>query len=303
MGTGRRLRDENPGVKLISMQPDSPLHGLEGLKHMATAIVPGIYDPLADENIGVSTEDAYAMRAPARARGRRARRHFQRGGPGCLPARCGTYRGGRGGDRVSRCRRQVPFRALLGGSRGSWTGARGRSGGPGIDAAIREHGRETYPNECCGALIGLGTSVRRTCLALPNTTEEGPRRRFLVRPARLQAGRTRGEPAGRRAARVLSFASRSSGAAVAIRSGPRVADVLVCHRGRGTGAARGDDRVAAQGRSVAIRGGLRRRPRLKADGLWQNKILIPTPLRPYTNKQDSVEADGTVRRSGSCSRT
>lgn len=61
MGIGRRLRDENPAVKLISMQPDSPLHGLEGLKHMATAIVPGIYDPtLADENLGVSTEDAYA---------------------------------------------------------------------------------------------------------------------------------------------------------------------------------------------------------------------------------------------------
>jgi S-sulfo-L-cysteine synthase (O-acetyl-L-serine-dependent) len=61
MGTGRRLRDENPNVTLISMQPDSPLHGLEGLKHMPTAIVPGIYDPtLANENLGVSTEDAYA---------------------------------------------------------------------------------------------------------------------------------------------------------------------------------------------------------------------------------------------------
>jgi len=60
MGTGRKLRDEKPGVRLISMQPGSPLHGLEGLKHMASAIVPGIYDPsLADENLGVSTEDAY----------------------------------------------------------------------------------------------------------------------------------------------------------------------------------------------------------------------------------------------------
>lgn len=61
MGIGRRLRDEKPGVNLISMQPDSPMHGLEGLKHMASAIVPGIYDPtLADENLGVTTEDAYA---------------------------------------------------------------------------------------------------------------------------------------------------------------------------------------------------------------------------------------------------
>jgi cysteine synthase B len=60
MGTGRRLREEKPAVTLISVQPDSPMHGLEGLKHMASAIVPGIYDDrLADENLGVSTEDAY----------------------------------------------------------------------------------------------------------------------------------------------------------------------------------------------------------------------------------------------------
>jgi cysteine synthase B len=62
MGTGRRFREENPSIKLISFQPDSPLHGLEGLKHMETAIVPGIYDPrLADEDMRVSTEDAYTM--------------------------------------------------------------------------------------------------------------------------------------------------------------------------------------------------------------------------------------------------
>jgi len=62
MGTGRRLREVKPDVKLISVQPDSPLHGLEGLKHMDTAIVPGIYDPkLADEDLGVSTEDAFRL--------------------------------------------------------------------------------------------------------------------------------------------------------------------------------------------------------------------------------------------------
>jgi S-sulfo-L-cysteine synthase (O-acetyl-L-serine-dependent) len=62
MGTGRRLREANPSIRLISFEPDSPLHGLEGLKHMETAIVPGIYDPsLADENMGVSTEDAYRL--------------------------------------------------------------------------------------------------------------------------------------------------------------------------------------------------------------------------------------------------
>jgi cysteine synthase B len=62
VGTGRRLREALPSVKLISFQPDSPLHGLEGLKHMETAIVPGIYDPtLADEDMRVATEDAYTM--------------------------------------------------------------------------------------------------------------------------------------------------------------------------------------------------------------------------------------------------
>ncbi len=62
MGVGRRLREYSPDVKLISMQPSTGFHGLEGLKHMETAIVPGIYDEtLADENIGIDTEDAYKI--------------------------------------------------------------------------------------------------------------------------------------------------------------------------------------------------------------------------------------------------
>ena len=62
MGTTRRLKELNPDIRCISMQPDSAFNGLEGLKHMATAIVPRIYDPtLADENIGLATERAYAM--------------------------------------------------------------------------------------------------------------------------------------------------------------------------------------------------------------------------------------------------
>jgi cysteine synthase B len=62
MGVSRRLKKYNPAVQCISMQPDSPLHGLEGMKHMASALVPGIYDPaLADANVEVSTEDAHKM--------------------------------------------------------------------------------------------------------------------------------------------------------------------------------------------------------------------------------------------------
>ena len=60
MGTGRFLKSVAPGVKLVAMQPDSPFNGLEGLKHLETAIVPPIYDPtLADENVECRTEDAY----------------------------------------------------------------------------------------------------------------------------------------------------------------------------------------------------------------------------------------------------
>jgi cysteine synthase B len=60
MGVGRRLREFNPLIRLVSIQPDSPLHGLEGLKHMDSAIVPGIYDPkLADDDFGVGTEESY----------------------------------------------------------------------------------------------------------------------------------------------------------------------------------------------------------------------------------------------------
>jgi cysteine synthase B len=62
VGTTRRLKELNPRIRCISMQPDSGFHGLEGLKHMATAIVPPIYDAsLADENLEVRTEDAQQM--------------------------------------------------------------------------------------------------------------------------------------------------------------------------------------------------------------------------------------------------
>ena len=62
MGTARRLKEFNAEIRAISIQPSSPFHGLEGLKHMATAMAPGIYDPaLADENVEVTTEDGQDM--------------------------------------------------------------------------------------------------------------------------------------------------------------------------------------------------------------------------------------------------
>jgi cysteine synthase B len=62
VGTATRLREYNSEIKLVSFEPDSPFHGLEGMKHMASAIVPEIYDPtIADQNLGTPTEDAYDM--------------------------------------------------------------------------------------------------------------------------------------------------------------------------------------------------------------------------------------------------
>jgi len=62
MGTSRPLKELNPKIRCTSLQPDSPFHGIEGAKHMASAIVPKIYDPaLADEDLAISTEAAYAL--------------------------------------------------------------------------------------------------------------------------------------------------------------------------------------------------------------------------------------------------
>ena len=62
VGTARRLREFNPNIKLISFQPDSPFHGLEGLKHMESALVPAIYDAsIADADLRVESEDAFDM--------------------------------------------------------------------------------------------------------------------------------------------------------------------------------------------------------------------------------------------------
>jgi cysteine synthase B len=71
IGTARRLREISPDVQCVSMQPDSPLHGLEGMKHMATALVPGIYDPqVAHRTVEVGTEEAQeTMRRLAREEG------------------------------------------------------------------------------------------------------------------------------------------------------------------------------------------------------------------------------------------
>ena len=62
VGTSRRLKELNPEIRCVSLQPDSPFHGIEGTKHMETSIIPAIYDPtIADAELGIDTEAAYAM--------------------------------------------------------------------------------------------------------------------------------------------------------------------------------------------------------------------------------------------------
>ena len=67
--------------------------------------------------------------------------------------------------------------------------------GAGVDEAIRDHGRQTYPHECCGAMLGRAGMVVEA-YPLPNTTEEGPRRRFLVRPQDYRAAERRATELG-----------------------------------------------------------------------------------------------------------
>jgi cysteine synthase B len=199
MGTGRRLREYNPSITLISVQPDSPLHGLEGLKHMQTAIVPGIYDPsLANDDLSVSTEEAFELT-------RRLAREGLFVGISSGANLAGALRVARA-ESARRTAAEPPAVIVVifcdGGekylSERFWDEGDSDAGrvpsvkatpnsvsalrlGSGVADAIRAHGTETYPNECCGALYGRDGMVSAT-YALPNTTEEGPRRRFLVRP-------------------------------------------------------------------------------------------------------------------------
>ncbi|HUL75296.1 MAG TPA: pyridoxal-phosphate dependent enzyme [Vicinamibacterales bacterium] len=179
VGAGRRLRVWRPSVQLVSVQPDSPLHGLEGLKHMASAIVPPIYDPaLADRALSVPTEEAYALTRQL------AREHGVFVGPssgaalaGCLRLAATLDRGvivtifPDGGDRYL--------------SERFWD-APGRSSvalPTQAAAALDAHAAEAYPEECCGALIGPRPGDVAQVVPLGNTTAGERRRRFLVGPA------------------------------------------------------------------------------------------------------------------------
>lgn len=191
IGTGRRLRLFDASIVLASVQPDSPMNGLEGLKHMESALVPAIYDPaLADTNIPVATESAYALIR------RLAREDGLFVGPSSGAALAAAIKLAQnlrhgvivtifpdGGDRYS--------------SDPLWD-----EGRPAIDlpaavqAAIQSHAEAAYPHECCGALIGRGSSVV-SVLQFDNVSEAEQRRRYLVSPAAYRRAEADADASGR----------------------------------------------------------------------------------------------------------
>ncbi len=205
VGTGRRLRRERPDVRLISVQPDGPLHGLEGLKHMASAIVPAIYDPsLADANVAISTDEAYRLvRRLARESGVLA-------GPSSGAALAAAIGAARAIDRgvIVAIFPDGGDRYL---SERFWhepDAAADRADRPDpllvpddVRDAMRSHAAGAYPDECCGALIASARGTVVDAVPLDNSSSEPRQRRFLVGPdgyrrAEARAAATGDELAG-----------------------------------------------------------------------------------------------------------
>jgi cysteine synthase B len=204
VGTARRLREWRPSVRLISVQPESALHGLEGLKHMESAIVPAIYDPtLADRDERVSTEEAYELVR------RLARQEGILVGPSSGAALAACLRVTEDVDRAVIVT-IFPDRGDRYLSEGFWNVAESdeesatspRAPADGISipddvlAEIREHGAEAYPDECCGVLIGDESGRVVEAFPLSNTTTLERRRRFLIGPEDYRVAEARAREVG-----------------------------------------------------------------------------------------------------------
>jgi cysteine synthase B len=192
MGTGRRLREALPTVRLAAVQPDAAWHGLEGLKHMATALVPPIYDPtLADRAIAVSTEAALDLTR------RLAREAGVFVGPSSGAALAGVL------DVASDLRRATIVTVFPDAgerylSETWWEDGHGLVVSSEIGARIKEHACAAYPQECCGALIGDSSGRIGDALSLDNVTTLERRRRFLVSPEAYRVAETRADATGQR---------------------------------------------------------------------------------------------------------
>ena len=152
---------------------------------------------------------------------------------------------------------------------------------PGVPDAIRRHGAETYPDECCGALLGRDGVVNGT-YALPNTTEEGPRRRFLVRPDDYRQAEQRARQEG---GDLLGFyhshPDHPARPSQQTRSRLAVFSYIIVSVQKGepqdmTSWRLREDRSAFD----------------QEISTMPNTIHIPTPLRPFTDKKESIEVSG-----------
>jgi cysteine synthase B len=204
-GAGRRLRELRPNITLISVQPSSPLHGLEGLKHMASAIVPSIYDPaLADENLWIETEDAHELVL------RLARDEGLLAGPSGGAALAASLRVARsltqgvivtifpdGGERYL----SEPFWGQ--GAKDAKIAKREDAKGaltltPDVVTHIRADGVRTYPHETCGAMFGRTDGSVDEVLPLDNVSTEERRRRYLIGPAEYRTAEQHADAQGQR---------------------------------------------------------------------------------------------------------
>jgi cysteine synthase B len=188
VGAGRRLREVTPHVRLVSVEPDSPLHGLEGLKRMASAIVPAIYDhTLADEALDVSTEGSWALTR------RLAREEGLMVGPSSGAALVACLRIARALDRgvIVTVFPDGGDRYL---SEPHW--ADGLQIDDALGTRIRAHAERTYPEECCGALLGRAPDLVEELLPIDNASA-GAERRFLVGPDDYRRAELRAVETGR----------------------------------------------------------------------------------------------------------
>jgi cysteine synthase B len=185
VGTTRRLKELNPAVRCVSLQPDASFHGLEGWKHMPTAIRPAIYDDkLADENLPVSTEEAYGLVK------RMAREEGLLVSPSAAAALLGCFQVAAGIPKNV----NAVIVTVFADSASKYLNALWISGQ--LAEKIRAHGAETYPHECCGALLGRDsnavlesdrgdgslTAAREILGLFPlvNRRNDSPRNRFSV---------------------------------------------------------------------------------------------------------------------------
>ena len=227
VGTSRRLKELNPDIVCIALQPDSPLHGIEGAKYMQTSIVPKIYDPtIADETLFISTEAAHEM-----ARRLSGEEGLLVGVSGAA-ALVGAMEVAQQADPDSVVVTIFPDSGDKYLSENFWHAIAAETtrrneymaliiSTPLLDQ-LRQHGEQTYPHECCGVLVGefdeAGNKTVKTVVACGNTRTDSPHNRYHISPIELV--RIQREARVRRVGYrgVLPFASRPSRPVVEHRS-------------------------------------------------------------------------------------